>query len=113
MNLKKLQEEQMQWVKHNFGDRPAWQPLMGITEEFGELAEAIGWLNHSFLKYNQRIRREENHIENMKDAVGDIVIYLADFCTAMGFDFSEIVTRTWQEVKKRDWKKYPKNGLTK
>lgn len=31
--LKQLQEEQQPWVKHNFGDRPSWHPLLGIMEE--------------------------------------------------------------------------------
>lgn len=105
MNLKKLQKDQIPWVDHNFGNRPAWHPLLGCVEEIGELS-------HSFLKFQQRIRRNENHFENMKDAVGDIVVYLSDFCTAMGFDFQEIVEDTWKIVKSRDWKKFPNNGTT-
>lgn len=38
--LRKLQEEQKPWVKHNFGDRPSWMPLLGAVEELGELAHA-------------------------------------------------------------------------
>ncbi len=68
ITLRKLQEEQKPWVIHNFGDRPSWMPLLGLMEELGELA-------HAHLKEAQGIRLEENHIENAKDAVADIVIF--------------------------------------
>ena len=99
--LKKLQEEQKPWCDHNFGtDRPTWQPLLGAVEELGELA-------HSYLKRVQGIRNGENHIEEAKDAVADIIIYLADYCTLEGFDMEVIVREAWEQVKQRDWKKDP------
>ena len=101
--LRKLQEEQVEWVKHNFGDRPAYWPLLGIFEEAGELA-------HAFLKREQGIRLNENHDEAIKDAVGDIVLFLSDFCQAEGIDFQSVVENTWNEVKKRDWKKNVNTG---
>ena len=101
--LRKLQEEQKQWVKHNFGERPSWMPLLGAVEELGELA-------HAHLKESQGIRLSEDHTENAKDAVADIVIYLADYCSSRGFDFESIVQETWNDVKQRDWKKDPING---
>ena len=102
--LKQLQDEQRPWVKHNFGERPAWQPLLGAVEEIGELA-------HAHLKHAQNIRVSETHIENAKDAVADTVIYLADYCSAMGFDLETLVVETWDKVKQRDWKKYPSTGV--
>lgn len=104
--LNKLQEEQKDWIKHNFGDRPSWMPLLGAVEELGELA-------HAHLKQAQGIRVTENHFENKKDAVADIIIYLADYCSAEGINLHEVVENTWNEVKKRDWKKYPEKGLPK
>jgi NTP pyrophosphatase (non-canonical NTP hydrolase) len=103
--LNKIQKELKPWVKHNFGDRPSWMPLLGLIEELGELA-------HSHLKLAQEIRISEDHISQAKDSVGDIVIYLADYCSSMGFDLESLVQETWNEVKKRDWKKYPANGRT-
>lgn len=38
--IRQIQQEQVSWVRHNFGDRPAWMPLLGIVEEVGELEEA-------------------------------------------------------------------------
>jgi len=94
--LAKVQFEMIPWVAHNFGDRPAWQPLLGIVEEVGELS-------HAFLKREQGIRTSEPHDENIKDAVADIMIYLCDFCNAEGINLHHVFQETWTEVKKRDW----------
>ena len=102
--LRKLQEEQKVWVAHNFGtDRPAYHPLLGAVEELGELA-------HAHLKGEQGIRTNEDHEAAAKDAVADVVIYLADYCTSRGFDFETLVQETWNLVKQRDWKKDPANA---
>jgi len=103
ITFRQLQQEQVPWVKHNFGDREAWQPLLGAVEELGELA-------HAHLKHTQRIRVEENHLENAEDAVADVIIYLADYCSAMGFDLQECIEKTWAQVKQRDWKADPAKG---
>ena len=100
MTLRELQDQQRVWVAHNFGERPAWHPLLGAVEELGELA-------HAHLKEAQGIRLQENHVANAKDAVADIVIYLADYCSSRGFDMQEIVETTWAQVRQRDWKKNP------
>jgi NTP pyrophosphatase (non-canonical NTP hydrolase) len=98
MNLRQLQAELAPWVAHNFGDRPWQQPLMGVAEEVGEL-------NHALLKQWQGIRgMREEHEAAAKDAVADIVIYLADLCNARGWDFGAIVEETWARVSKRDWR---------
>jgi len=105
--IRRIQNEQKPWVEHNFGThRPAWQPLLGAVEELGELA-------HAFLKRDQGIRVNEYHKLSIEDALGDIVIYLMDFASAEDIDLQQVIERTWQEVKKRDWKKYPENGRTK
>jgi NTP pyrophosphatase (non-canonical NTP hydrolase) len=103
--LRRLQEEQKGWVAHNFGERPSWWPLLGVMEELGELA-------HAHLKGVQGIRTGENHEAAAKDAVADIVIFLADYCTAEGIDFEEVVRETWEQVKKRDWRADPVSGGT-
>lgn len=104
LTLSKLQEEQRPWVEHNFGDRPWQQPLMGISEEVGEL-------NHALLKQWQGIRGTKEKLEReAQDAVGDIVIFLSDLCSSRGWDFQEIIETTWAKVKKRDWKADSQNG---
>lgn len=101
--LRQLQDEQRPWVQHNFGDRPSWMPLLGVMEELGELA-------HAHLKKAQGIRTNEDHDAQAADAVADIVIFLADYCSAVGIDLESVVRDTWAEVRKRDWKANPKKG---
>lgn len=103
-SLTQIQEELKPWVKHNFGDRPAWHPLLGIGEEVGEL-------NHHYLKFVQGIRNNENHREGIIDAVGDIGVYLLDFCNVAEINFEQVMNQVWDKVSKRDWKK--SNGIIK
>lgn len=67
-----IQEQQRGWVKHNFGDRPAWMPLFGIIEELGELTEAM----------------TSDDAPGVADALADVMIFAADYCTAMGWDLA-------------------------
>ena len=100
-----MQHEQKEWSKKNFGDKKPYQPILGATEEIGELA-------HSYLKMEQGIRgQKEEHLAKMKDAIGDCVIFLMEFCNQMGWDFEEIVTTTWNHVKLRDWKEDSFQGV--
>ena len=100
-----LQEQQKPWVKHNFGERPTVWPLLGLVEELGELC-------HSVLKDWQGIRTNEDHTAAAKDAIGDLVIFLSDYCSSRCFDLQQIVEDTWAKVQKRDWKADPKNGVS-
>lgn len=101
--LRRVQAEAVPWVKHNFGDRPSWQPLLGAQEELGELA-------HAHLKEIQGIRTDEDHEAKAKDAVADIIIFLCDYASARGWDITDILGDTWEQVKQRDWKKNPSNA---
>lgn len=106
MALRRIQTEHAAWSKYNFGERTADHALFGVTEELGELA-------HAHLKYIQGIRGEpEQLIAEAKDAVGDILIFMMDYCTARGWDMEDVLMETWDTVKTRDWKKFPKNGRT-
>lgn len=94
--LSKLQSEHAVWQRRNFPNAERWECLVGLQEEIGELA-------HSFLKKHQGIRMEEDHDERMRDAIGDIVIYLIGFCTLNQINVDECIDMAWSEVKKRDW----------
>ena len=95
--LHRLQREVGEWSRRNFGDQPIHRPLLGAFEEVGELA-------HAHLKEEQGIRSEEDHVANGKDAVADVVIYLADYCARRGWSLGDIVESTWRDVvSKRDW----------
>jgi len=107
LNFKKLQAAQKLWVKHNFPNRESYYPLLGMIEELGELA-------HAHLKMLQNIRgTKQKHQTEKGDAIGDIVIYMSDYCTANDINFQDIVEAAWDEVKQRDWIKYPINGVDK
>ena len=95
--LARVQQEQVTWVKHNFENRPAWMPIMGLSEEVGEL-------NHAFLKREQKIRTSEDHSAMIKDALADIIIFACDVATAENIDLRKALEETWDKVKKRDWK---------
>lgn len=174
-NFQQLQDEQAPWVKHNFGDRPAWMPLSGMSEEWGEYMEAwieedienqidaiadmvifisdfcsaldinlqclyelcllekaqfiykdfsygrlydikdkitvyIGKVNHSYLKHSQKIRIEQNHIQNIKDNLTYILAGLHLLATSFNINLLNIVEPVWKKVSQRDWKKNAKDG---
>lgn len=109
MDFATFQEEVRVWSNHNFGvDGPADHPMFGIVEEIGELYHAV-------LKSRQKIRRisEAEMRLQIVDAVGDLEVFLADFCSRMNLSLDYCVTQTWNTVKHRDWVKYPENGRTK
>lgn len=103
MNFRELQEKHGQWAETNFPNAEKWEPLVGMQEELGELS-------HAFLKMHQGIRVNEDHEGKMVDAVGDILIYMADFCNRNGIDMQEALETTWAEVKERDWKNNKQDG---
>lgn len=85
MDWTRIQKEQREWAERNFGPRNVQDPLMGLIEETGELA-------HALLKRRQNIRGEEaEHIAAARDAVGDVTIYLLDYCTARDLAVGPVV----------------------
>jgi NTP pyrophosphatase (non-canonical NTP hydrolase) len=97
--INRIQEEQFEWSKANFGPQDPMLPLLGVVEEVGELCHAV-------LKRKQGIRMNEDHLAMEKDAIGDIVIYLMDYCNRRGFNLLNLVSRAWDEVRQRDWSPY-------
>ncbi|MFB6104734.1 MAG: hypothetical protein ABEJ57_06605, partial [Halobacteriaceae archaeon] len=62
-----LQAEVGAWSERNFGAQPVANPVLGVVEEYGELLVA------------------EEEAATM-DAIGDLIIYLADVCHRRGLD---------------------------
>jgi hypothetical protein len=60
-----------------------------------------------------KILTEDEILKERKDAVGDIMIYLSDYCYRSGFDLGEIVQETWAKVSQRDWRKNPVDAAEK
>lgn len=68
-----LQREVGEWSERNFGDQPVVNPLLGVSEEFGELME--------------HIEKHDSLTEHELDCIGDMLVYMADFCYRRGLDF--------------------------
>lgn len=118
--MNRLQKSVADWARRNFGwtwndesrekglDQrecvETWEPLMGAVDELGDLA-------HSHLKQHQGIRRtDDEHTMKAMDAVGDVVIYLMDYCARRGWKFGNVVVEVAQNVLQRDRKKWPGTG---
>jgi NTP pyrophosphatase (non-canonical NTP hydrolase) len=102
--LRVLQNEVGEWGDRNFPDSLAVEPLLGVAEEVGELC-------HAQLKGIQGIRHTPVEIYKMKkDAVGDILIFLAHYCHKNNLDLQDCLEQTWSEVKQRDWSTSPMTG---
>lgn len=74
-----LIREHVDWEAYNFPKVGIFDQLMGIQEEIGELT-------HHYLKMKQDIRNNEDHINEMKDAVGDATIYLLGAMHSLSID---------------------------
>lgn len=84
-SFRDLQWDLWAWQDYNFGtngpNSPPRHMFLGMCEEAGELV-------HGVLKLSQGIRgTREEHIANIKDAIGDIGVYLMNFYhrAEMGF----------------------------
>jgi NTP pyrophosphatase (non-canonical NTP hydrolase) len=106
-HLNAMQRHIARWKRECFPRKDNVDILFkGVVEEVGELS-------HAFRCQEQGIRGTfAEHEAKAKDAVGDIIVFLADLCNKKSWDLGEIVQQTWLEVSKRDWVKFPKNGLT-
>lgn len=106
--MDEIQEKLKIWRFKNFGVPNATHQLMGIVEEIGELC-------HAKLKYEQNIRGYDYKrcLKEMKDAIGDIVIFLMGFCDVYNWSLYDIVKDTSKEVLKRDWRKNSYDGTNK
>lgn len=106
INLRQLQLEQAAWQAHNFPEADLQQAALGVAEEAGELC-------HSVLKLTQGIRgTREEHVEAIKDAVADLIVFLSQVCNKADINLQDCINETWPKVRQRDWKQFPKNGLS-
>ena len=97
--LTQMQNQLNEWRVANFGKPNAHHQLMGIVEEVGELS-------HALLKWEQGIRGydEAKAKEEMRDSIGDIIIFAMGLCDVYGWNMNEIASQTTAHVLKRDWK---------
>ena len=102
-----VQVESQKWRTHSFPpeDRTVELQALGVCEEAGELAHAV-------LKRRQGIRgTEAEHIGEIRDAVGDIIIYLCGLCSSIGLDVETCLKIAWVEVAQRDWSEHKETGV--
>lgn len=102
-----LQSRLHLWRQYNFPDGDADQQLLGVVEEVGELCHAV-------LKGKQGIRGmddEAKRVACIRDAVGDIQVFLAGFCSYEGITMQATFELTAEEVMRRDFRKYPLTGF--
>lgn len=100
--LDKYQKKVNDWSLKNFGPHHGngYRNLLGMMEELGELC-------HAHLKQEEGIRINEDHEHNKRDAIGDIIVFLLNYCDSQGYQLSEILDEVWNEIKDRDWKNDP------
>ena len=78
MNFFEIQSDLHVWQHTNFGDGKPRHAIIGVGEEVGELLHAV-------LKMSQGIRGDQqSHFVEIRDAVGDIVVYTVDFARRSG-----------------------------
>lgn len=111
IDLESLQTENRIWAEYNFPEKSIENPVLGVSEEVGELSLAImglvessGRLSHSVLKRKQNIcGTNEQHLNDARNAVGDIVVFLSDVCNQLNFSLAKCVSDAWSEVRLRDF----------
>ena len=80
--------------KNDYGPKEGTDSIFGLAEEVGELASA----------------HIESNEEKIVDSVGDIEIYLADYCNKKEINLEKTTDETWRQVKQRNWNKNKENG---
>jgi NTP pyrophosphatase (non-canonical NTP hydrolase) len=105
MDINTIQEKLNVWRVANFGKPNANHQIMGIVEEVGELT-------HAKLKWDQGIRGydEAKAKEEMKDAIGDMIIFAMGLCDVYDWKLQDIIDSTSSYVLTRDWKKNAFDG---
>jgi hypothetical protein len=88
------QQEYAAWLEKNYGTDQLPMAMFKLAEEFGEL--------------NAAVYRGEVH--KVGDALGDVYITLLRVAEAYGLNFEACVYNAWDDVKQRDYIKYPDTG---
>ncbi len=90
VDLIAIQEEQIEWSERNFGKQHARYPLLGMIEEVLELDAA--WKARTdacmFDIPPQEVMDRMN--AEVLDAVGDIGIYMLDYCGKKGLSLNDL-----------------------
>lgn len=105
MDLREIQVATGHWRDHNFPGHTTQDAFMGMVEELGEISHAI-------LKRKQGIRgTDEEHSAAIRDGCADLIIFMCGLAQNEHFDLLDAINVAWDEVKDRDWVKYPEKGV--
>jgi hypothetical protein len=82
-------------------------PILAVNVN-GSLKRIAYWVGNLAYLYDRMDERRVSYA----NCIDNIVANLRDFCQGRGWNYEIIVQETWDGVKKRDWIKYPTNGVT-
>jgi NTP pyrophosphatase (non-canonical NTP hydrolase) len=113
-DLSVIQHQAAEWVREQFPhmseDELGLAHALGVAEEYFELGQAIQPLVRAALKRKNQIRRESYDVSAVADAVGDVMVFLGQLAHSFGLDLGDVVKRTWEQVRGRDWNAYSDAG---
>lgn len=89
------------WSGNNFGALPDTFHITKLTEEVGEAAHAVVRLFHE----SQGKKVNPKSEENLKDALGDIMVILMNLANNHGWALGNIIQEVADEVLARDYTK--------
>lgn len=96
-----VQAQFKEWSQKNFGPLPDTFHITKLTEEVGEAAHAVVRLYHQ----SQGKKVNPKSEDNLKDALGDIMIILMNLANNHGWSLATIFRETANEVLARDYSK--------
>jgi len=85
--------------------------FFGLQKTLQHLPLVVGRLCHAHLKLEQKIRSNEDHRQNAREALAGVVGLLKCYCLNRNINFENAVRETWSNVAQRDWKSNPVNGV--
>lgn len=95
--LFELQKLIQQWQEKNFDEVEMWELALGVCEEAGELC-------HCVLKSERGMNGEEELDLEMRDAIGDVIVFLLGLCELKGWNIEEVVEEAVATVLQREWR---------
>ncbi len=87
VDLIAIQEEQITWSERNFGKQHARYPLLGLIEECLEFDEAWKLKEEALQGGGAQLAK---YLADVDDAIGDIGIYMLDYCGKMGLQLNDL-----------------------
>lgn len=104
--LRTLQDQVGAWRTHNFPQATLEHQALQLAEETGEVCRAVNKAANGY-----RGSRTE-HMNALADGVGDVAISLAALCDRAGIDLAVCIETAWHVVSQRDWRRFPRNGVS-